>query len=63
MKHIKIFAFTNFENRAVTVVKEHMAIADAIEQGDSVAVQWLMKEHIGDVKESILVSITNQNNY
>lgn len=55
--------FAKFEYRAVTVVREHMMIVDAIEQGDSVKAQDLMKDHTRDVRESILLSITNEEYY
>ena len=55
--------FTEFEYRAVTVVREHMMIVDAIEQRDSIKAQELMKDHTRDVRESILLSITNQQYY
>lgn len=55
--------FTEFEYRAVTVVREHMMIVDAIEQRDSVKAQELMKDHTRDVRESILLSISNEKYY
>lgn len=55
--------FTEFEYRAVTVVREHMMIVDAIEQRDSIRAQELMKDHTRDVRESILLSMTNEEYY
>lgn len=55
--------FTNFEGRAVTVVKEHLLIAEAIEARDSIGAQRLIKDHINDVKESILLSLMKLNHY
>lgn len=49
--------FTNFEDRAVNVAREHMMIVEAIEQKDSIKAQEIMKYHIIDVKESILLSL------
>lgn len=55
--------FTNFSDRAVTVIKEHMMIANAIEKRDSIKAQSLMKGHLKDVKESILIDIIGQDDY
>ncbi len=46
---------TDFTERAVTVVKEHMLIAEAIEERDSIKAQTIMKDHLQDVKETILL--------
>jgi DNA-binding GntR family transcriptional regulator len=49
--------YTNFEDRAMTVVREHENIYNAIQDRDSVKSQEIMKEHLAGVKESILISL------
>lgn len=55
--------FTNFEGRAVTVVQEHLLLAEAIEARNSIEAQRLIKDHINDVKESILLSLMKVNSF
>lgn len=53
---------TDFSERAVNVVREHMLIADAIENRDSIRAQSIMENHLKDVKESILITILKKEN-
>jgi DNA-binding GntR family transcriptional regulator len=49
--------FTDFKMRAMTVVREHEEICNAIMKRDSIKAQTTMEKHLRDVKESILVSL------
>ncbi len=53
---------TEFSDRAVTVVREHMLIVDAIEERDSIKASNIMEHHLRDVKESIIVSMLKREN-
>ncbi|MGM0397101.1 MAG: GntR family transcriptional regulator [Bacillota bacterium] len=63
MSYNRYLNFTNFSARAMTVVREHESIYNAIQDRDSVAAQGIMKEHLTGVKESILLSLMKSGGY
>ncbi|MCR3955842.1 MAG: GntR family transcriptional regulator [Gudongella sp.] len=57
MSYNRYLNYTNFEGRAMTVIREHEDIYNAISERDSIRAQSLMKEHLAGVKESILINL------
>lgn len=53
--------FVGFRNRDIVVAREHIMIIDAIEKRDTILAQDIMKDHLRDVKESILVALITMN--
>jgi len=57
MSYNRYLNYTNFEGRAMTVIREHEDIYNSIFERDSIRAQSLMKEHLAGVKETILISL------
>lgn len=49
-----------FKTRAILAIKQHMNIVKAMEEGDSIKAQNLMKKHLHIIRETILVDLVQK---